>query len=261
MQTAPVKIILLIPPYYLDRYTLTWHTANIFMKNLKVFKNSLNLYKFIRLMLGQEISDRQIARRWKMDEKNFHEFKKGNYPVPRLSRLSALAKVLGVDTYVVCQVAEGEPALKVFRLIKSDNHNGLIKLLSAQLYAAHQSLTKQEKQCRLLFEHANDSILVADANTGEIIDCNKEAERLLGRPKTEIIGMNRINLHPLEKKNYYNKHFRKHVKAGQIVEQKKQYVLRKDGAIIPVLISARVIHLHKRKVIQGIFRDVSGQKK
>ena len=50
------------------------------IKKTKIFRNSLNLYKLIRLVLGQKIPDRQIARRWEMDEKNFHEFKEGKYP-------------------------------------------------------------------------------------------------------------------------------------------------------------------------------------
>jgi len=106
-------------------------------KKQKVFKDSINLYRFIRLMLGQDISNRQIAHRWKMDEKNFHEFKEGNYPVPRLAKLSELAKVLNVDKAILCQVAEGVPAQTIYRLIKTNNNNALIKLISKQLYKAH----------------------------------------------------------------------------------------------------------------------------
>ncbi len=227
----------------------------------KLFKNSLNLYRFIRLVLGQKIPDRQIAHRWKMDEKNFHEFKEGNYPVPRLSKLSELAKALGLNTYIICQVAEGVSAQKVYKLLKANDHDGLIKLLSAQLYEAHKALTKQEKQYHSLFENANDAIFIADAKTGEILDCNKEAEVLLGRSKKEIIGMHQAQIHPLQRESYYKKYFKGHVRKGRVVETRKEEVIRKDGTIVPVLISARVMKIHGKKVIQGIFRDISGQKK
>jgi PAS domain S-box-containing protein len=230
------------------------------VKKQKIFKDSLNLYKFIRLMLGKDISDRQIAHRWKMDEKNFHEFKEGNYPVPRLPKLVELAKALGLSTHIICRVSNGAPAQKVHRLIKTNNYSGLVKFLFNDVYEMFQSASAHNKHYHDLFENANDAILIGDAKTGEIIDCNKEAEILLGRPKKEIIGMHQSQLHPFQKKDYYKKHFKSHVKMGRIVEIGRQQVVRKDGTIVPVLISARVMRINGRKIIQGIFRDISGQK-
>jgi PAS domain S-box-containing protein len=78
-----------------------------------------NLYRFIRLVLGDEISDRQIARRWGVDEKNLRELKRGLRVVPKLSRLEALAEVLAVRKYYVLEVASGVPAEKVHRILRS----------------------------------------------------------------------------------------------------------------------------------------------
>ncbi|MBI5778742.1 MAG: PAS domain-containing protein [Planctomycetes bacterium] len=229
-------------------------------KKRKVFKDSINLYRFIRLVLGTEVSDRQIARRWKMDEKNFHEFKTGKYPVPRLPKLVELAKVLGLSTHIICRVSNGAPAQKVHRLIKAGDSNELVKFLFNDIYEMFQSTSAHNKHHHDLFEKANDAIFVGDAKTGVIIDCNKEAEVLLGRSRKEIIGMHQSQLHPLQKKDYYEKHFKNHVKMGRIVETDRQQVARKDGTIVPVLISSRVMKINNRKVIQGIFRDISGQK-
>jgi hypothetical protein len=88
-----------------------------------------NLYKFIRLVLGSEISDRAIATRWRMDEKNFHQLKIGEYPVPPLRRLISLAHLLGINKHLVIEVALGTPAAKVFKLIKTNNRTGQIELL------------------------------------------------------------------------------------------------------------------------------------
>jgi len=76
-----------------------------------------NLYRFIRLVLGDEISDREIARRWGMDEKNLRELKRGLHVVPKLSRLEALAEVLGVHRYYVLEAASGIPAERVYRVM------------------------------------------------------------------------------------------------------------------------------------------------
>lgn len=73
-----------------------------------------NLYRFIRLVLGDQVSDREIARRWGMDEKNLRELKRGLHVVPKLSRLEDLADMLGVHKYYVLEAASGVPAEKVY---------------------------------------------------------------------------------------------------------------------------------------------------
>ena len=93
------------------------------------YPNAINLCRFISLILGRKISNRQIALRWKMDEKNFHEMRVGRYPVPRIKRLIGLAKMLGVNKHLVYEVADGRPAGKVFKLIKNRDLKGQIKLL------------------------------------------------------------------------------------------------------------------------------------
>ncbi len=106
---------------------------------------AVNLYKFIRLILGPDITDADIARRWKMDSKNFSEFKFGRYPVPRLERLEQLARVLGINKHLVFHVAGGATAesrskrggasaVKVFNLIRKNDLRGQIKLLFAPMY-------------------------------------------------------------------------------------------------------------------------------
>lgn len=77
-----------------------------------------NLYRFIRLTLGEEVSDREIARRWGVDEKNLRELKNGLRVVPKLSRLERLAEVLGVRKYYVLEVASGVPADKVHHILR-----------------------------------------------------------------------------------------------------------------------------------------------
>jgi PAS domain S-box-containing protein len=78
-----------------------------------------NLYRFIRLALGEEVSDREIARRWGVDEKNLRELKTGLRVVPKLARLEELAQVLGVSKYYVLEVASGVPAERVHRILRT----------------------------------------------------------------------------------------------------------------------------------------------
>ncbi len=125
---------------------------------------------------------------------------------------------------------------------------------------AEKALRESEVKYRSLFEEANDAIFLADTETGYILDVNREAERLLGRPRKEIINMHQSQLHPPDKADYYQNHFRKHVEAGHIVDFDAE-VVRKDGTIVPVYISAGGFELCGRKLIQGIFRDITERKR
>ncbi|MBF0369364.1 MAG: PAS domain S-box protein [Magnetococcales bacterium] len=125
---------------------------------------------------------------------------------------------------------------------------------------AEEALSKSERKYRLLMEFANDAIFVADAQTGVILDANKAGANLLGRPVEEIIGMSQTQLHPPEKAEIYQSLFKEHVNSGSGVVT-DIVVLHRDGRHIPVEIRAGVTDLGERKVIQGIFRDVTERKK
>ena len=103
---------------------------------------AVNLYRFIRLILGPDITDTQIARRWHLDTKNFAYFKTGRYPVPRLRKLEELAVVLGINKHLVFQVAGGTPADKVFTLIINNDLEGQMRLLFNQPQSSRKRSTK-----------------------------------------------------------------------------------------------------------------------
>jgi two-component system, cell cycle sensor histidine kinase and response regulator CckA len=122
---------------------------------------------------------------------------------------------------------------------------------------AEETLAQSERKYRGLFEDAGDAIFIADAKTAIILDANKRAEKLLGMPRREIIGMNRADLHP--KTDEFAREFRSHVEAGMVTDA-ESVVVDGKGRRIPVRINATTFELGGRKVIQGIFRDISERK-
>ncbi|MBF0381540.1 MAG: PAS domain S-box protein [Magnetococcales bacterium] len=125
---------------------------------------------------------------------------------------------------------------------------------------AEDALIKSERKYRLLMEYANDAIFVADSQTGIIIDANKAASTILGWSMKEIIGMHQTQLHPPEKADLYKKLFEEHVRSGSGVLT-NVVILHRDGRHIPVEIRAGVTDLGDKKVIQGLFRDITERKK
>lgn len=120
-----------------------------------------------------------------------------------------------------------------------------------------EALRKSEERYRLQFEEALDAIFIADAETGILLDCNRAAIVLVGREKSEIIGQHQSILHPDDEGS---KAFKQHIKQ-KISEIIETQIITKSGEIRDVAIKANVFDLENRKVLQGIFRDITEQKR
>jgi len=119
-----------------------------------------------------------------------------------------------------------------------------------------KKMREEELKYQALFENASESIFVVDIATETIIDANKNAEILTGRTREELIGMNRILIHPHDQAEFYKQHFRHHV-TNSGASSSNAVIERKDGTIVPVRISASVMEMEGRKIIVGLFEDIT----
>lgn len=224
-----------------------------------IYRNSVNLYRFIRLILGDYITDRQIASNWHMDDKNFHEFKVGKYPVPRLEKLEQLARVLGINKHLLFQVAGGASARQVYKLIKNNDVQAQCRLLACRLDQTHQDLLSAEKRYRAVFNYAGHAILVADSTTGKIIDCNRYGEKLFGYPKNQLVGLHQSFLFPPERREFHRKNFGKYVNRIKGAVTDTLNICRADGKIVPITLTSTVIDTGDQRLVQGIFRPIKAE--
>jgi PAS domain S-box-containing protein len=141
---------------------------------------------------------------------------------------------------------------KPMRVLHVDDEHSLLK---------REALQESEERYRTLFEEAMDAIFVADAETGILIDCNRAATELVGRTKKELIGKHQRILHPRQEivEEGISKTFKQHLKEkkGQVLEAQ---VITKKGEIKEVAIKANLMELRGKKVLQGIFRDITNRK-
>ncbi|MCC6231282.1 MAG: PAS domain S-box protein [Verrucomicrobiales bacterium] len=124
---------------------------------------------------------------------------------------------------------------------------------------AGQALRESEERFRRLFEGAQDAIFWADADTGIITHCNRAAETLLDRPRSEILGQHQTLLHPAEDLNRVKALFQTHASSSNRATAEVE-VVRRDGSLRSVLISPSVIRFEGVSIVQGIFHDLTEHK-
>ena len=117
--------------------------------------------------------------------------------------------------------------------------------------------SESEKKYRMIFENANDGIVIHDLK-GNIIDVNRSMFNRLGYTKNEML---RMNLNDLVSSKFAEKirvRTKKLEKNNVAIFESQDK--RRDGTIMPVEVSARMIDYEGRKAIQSVVRDISDRK-
>lgn len=115
-----------------------------------------------------------------------------------------------------------------------------------------------EEKFRQFFENSNDAIFIADSQTRRLVDCNKKAEKLVGRSKAEILSMRADNLHPTDRVKETMEGFKKQIEGkAEFVETE---VLTKTGKRIYVEVNASTVQISGKKYLLGIFRNITDRK-
>ncbi|MDY6987588.1 MAG: response regulator [Thermodesulfobacteriota bacterium] len=124
---------------------------------------------------------------------------------------------------------------------------------------AEELLGESEKKYKTQFEAALDAIFIADAETGMLVDCNRAASELVKRAKSELVGTHQRMLHPPEEvEGEFSTAFNQHLKnKGE--EALEAQVITKAGEIRDVLIKPSIFELKGKKLLQGIFHDVTNR--
>jgi PAS domain S-box-containing protein len=120
-------------------------------------------------------------------------------------------------------------------------------------------LRESEEKYRTLIETDNDAVFVIDAETGIILDANKQADVLLGLPHEKIIGMHQKEIHAEEDADQCAKILEDGLKNDGVVAG-DVCVFNRGGRKIPVEVSVTVVERHGKRVIQGFFRDITKRK-
>jgi PAS domain S-box-containing protein len=115
-----------------------------------------------------------------------------------------------------------------------------------------------ENEYQALLKNSGDAIIVADSK-GTFLEVNRKAEYLLGYKREELLCMNPRNIIPKSEFKRIMHDFSR-IAAGEIYLCYDSKVLRKDGKLISVDITAATFEYNGRTLIQCIFRDITDRK-
>ncbi|CAI8718841.1 EAL domain-containing protein [Methylococcus capsulatus] len=123
--------------------------------------------------------------------------------------------------------------------------------------AKNRALRASERRYRTLIEVASDAILVTDSETGTLVDCNRQAETLLGMSRNEIIGRHLCNLQQTgNDADGAETDLLGHMLQGKTGTIELSLV-RADGTTVPVEVSSSTFEMDGRRYVHGAFRDIT----
>ena len=118
-------------------------------------------------------------------------------------------------------------------------------------------LRDNETRYRTVFDNAMDAILLADAETGIILDANRAAAQVFGYTREELVGMHQRVLHP-ERLHQGGFGGRFASLREQPLELPVEMPMRtREGVERNMLVKARVLRVGERDVAVGMFHDIT----
>jgi len=131
-----------------------------------------------------------------------------------------------------------------------------ITLLNLDRKRAEEALKESEEKYRSIVENSNDAIYIHDFE-GTIIDVNENACRMVGYDKGELVG---ANLSKIDKgwRIPVNNDLEQSLRKSSNVFERDN--ICKNGSVIRVDVSVKIIHRDGKGIIQAFVRDITERK-
>ncbi|MBF0482966.1 MAG: PAS domain S-box protein, partial [Desulfovibrionaceae bacterium] len=143
----------------------------------------------------------------------------------------------------------------IMALILRNAH--LYQNLEQEVATRTLELRANEERYRAMFSSVSDPVLVADRNTGILVECNEAAEMFFGRTRKQLIGLPQWELHPktAPKVNGKTEDFHDAVVAPG--RRKDIPLLAAGGKVRLAEIQTKTFDMQGHELILGVFRDVT----
>ena len=125
---------------------------------------------------------------------------------------------------------------------------------------AEKELHESQERFRVLFEGANDGILVSDIKTQKFVLANPQMSQMVGYSLEELLKMSVPDIHPKESLLIIADQFARMAQGEKLTAQAVP-LLRSDKQKIECEVSPGILEIWKQKCLVGFFRDVTDRKK
>ena len=126
-----------------------------------------------------------------------------------------------------------------------------------------KALIESEERYRELFEASPDAIILADIETGMLLDANTAACRLMGYTPDEVVQLHESLIHPPAGSGFSNELIPGADDKAHTVDTHQHYeshIHCSDGTEIPVEVLSNIITINGRQIRQGVFRNITERK-
>ena len=123
---------------------------------------------------------------------------------------------------------------------------------------AEEALRESEGKYRAIFEQAADSIVLIDAETGELTEFNDRTHENLGYARGEFAKLKIPDFEVIESAEEIAKHIEKITKEGSDTFETKHKT--KEGEIRDILVNSRAISIHGKDFVMSIWRDITNRR-
>ncbi len=139
-----------------------------------------------------------------------------------------------------------------------DDYQALWEAEKARSTQLQTELKYAKQKSVSIFENAGDSIFIIDFADYTIVDANSHASRRLGYKDDELIGMSLYDIEvDIESDSDIDSSWESEFSGTQVYEC---YHRRKDGQLIPIEVSSRIVKLNNREVILIFARNIELRK-
>ncbi len=207
--------------------------------------------EYLKFLLHTDINLSYVERAFYVGKKHYEngvrlDFYQGAYLKYVDSVLKNLKKVLTLEELSIFRGS-------FLKIIFIDLHF----VIKTYYYFLNKKLKEENFKYNALMEGSFDGIVLINLETQKILDINKKIEEMTGLNRNELIGKEFTVLHPPGQKEYIKNKFEEFIKKKKDIYENIYVYNYKDNTTIPVEISGSIIELNNRKVVIGIYRDIT----
>lgn len=171
-----------------------------------------------------------------------------------------VARVLKGDLQAVAPVQSHDEVGLLAQTFNAmtQNLNETLAGLEKELYERKQA-EQELLQFKAVMDESIDAVYILEPETGKFIDFNKSAHVMLGYTREELLALtiSDIAIHIPTLEAWHERARLTKEKGGQIFES---YYRKKNGEILPVEISSRMLEYGSKPMVIGIVRDITERK-